>query len=280
MPATIAPSLPRVVILGTGGTIASAATASTSTTDYDLAQGIDAVLAAVPEMQVFARVSSEQVVNLLCEDIDNAALLQLACRINDLMASDEVDGSVVTRGTDTMEETVYFLKLVVKTRATATDVFSAPDCGFIGSVAGADADFQAQPLRSHTKGTDFDIAHLVSLPQVDIPYGHQHAGPYLLDAAIENGAKGIVDAGPGNGTLCEAAKRGAAHARARSVAFERASRVGGGASRGTDSTRNSIRWLRTRSISTMRANCWRWRGRSQRIGGTCKATSIVIDGPA
>ena len=72
MPTTIAAHLPRVVILGTGGTIAAAATATTNTTDYELTHGIETVLAAVPEMQAYARLSAEQVVNLPSQEIDNA----------------------------------------------------------------------------------------------------------------------------------------------------------------------------------------------------------------
>lgn len=286
MPTTTASPLPRVVILGTGGTMAAAATATTNTTDYELTHGIEAVLAAVLEMRAYARVSAEQAVNLPSQEVDNATLLRLALRINDLLASNDVDAVVVTHGTDTMEETAYFLNLVVKnvkpvvfvgamrpstalsadgplnllnaikvaasqiaagkgvllvlkdcigaarhmvkTYTTSTGAFAAPEYGCIGTVVGANVDLHSQPLRKHTIATDFDVARIAALPQVDIVYGYQNAGSYLIDAAINAGAKGIVYAGTGNGTLSEAAKRGAARARAQGVAFVRASRVGGG----------------------------------------------------
>ncbi|MEO8857947.1 MAG: type II asparaginase [Burkholderiaceae bacterium] len=278
--------LPHIVILGTGGTIAAAATAATNTTDYHLVHSIEAVLAAVPAMHAYARVSAEQVVNLPSQEIDNTVLLLLARRIQSLLASDAVDGLVVTHGTDTMEETAYFLNLVlksrkavvfvgamrpstalsadgslnllqavqvaaspnaagkgvlvvlagrigaarhtVKTHTTATDAFSGQEHGCIGTVVGAVVDFHAEPLRMHTSGTEFDVSGIASLPAVDIVYGYQNAGTHLIDAAIDAGAKGIVYAATGNGTLSEVTKRGAARAREQHVVFVRSTRVGGG----------------------------------------------------
>lgn len=106
--------LPRVVIVGTGGTIAAAAAAASDTTDYQLAHGIETVLAAVPAMHEVAQIRAEQFVNIPSQEIDDAVLLRLAQRVHALLASDDVDALVITHGTDTMEETAYFLGLVVK----------------------------------------------------------------------------------------------------------------------------------------------------------------------
>lgn len=65
-------------------------------------------------MKDIANVSGEQIVNVGSTNIDNKILLKLAKRINHLLASDDVDGIVVTHGTDTLEETAYFLNLTVK----------------------------------------------------------------------------------------------------------------------------------------------------------------------
>lgn len=108
-------NLPNIAILATGGTIAGTGSSATQTTGYksgDLA--IDALIDAVPEIKEMANISGEQIVNVDSTDITNEILLKLGKRINELLASDDIDGIVVTHGTDTLEETAYFLNLVVK----------------------------------------------------------------------------------------------------------------------------------------------------------------------
>ncbi len=100
---------PNIKILATGGTIAGADKSKTSTTEYKSGVvGVESLIEAVPEMKDIANVSGEQIVNVGGTNIDNKILLKLAKRINKLLASDDVDGIVVTHGTDTLEETAYF----------------------------------------------------------------------------------------------------------------------------------------------------------------------------
>ena len=105
---------PNVVILATGGTIAGSAAGSTNA-QYDAGQlGIDILIKAVPEIQDIANIKGEQVANISSNNMTNEIWLKLAKRVNELLKSGDADGIVITHGTDTLEETAYFLNLVVK----------------------------------------------------------------------------------------------------------------------------------------------------------------------
>ncbi|MCS5781190.1 type II asparaginase [Klebsiella pneumoniae subsp. pneumoniae] len=69
---------------------------------------------AVPEMSKIAHVEGEQVANIGSENMTSDIILQLSKRVNALLARDDVDGVVITHGTDTLDETPYFLNLTVK----------------------------------------------------------------------------------------------------------------------------------------------------------------------
>ncbi len=279
--------LPEVKILATGGTIAGNADSYTQTTGYKAGVlGIDVLLAAVPEIKQVAQVSGEQVANIGSESMTNDILLKLADRCNKLLANPKVKGVVITHGTDTLEETAYFLNLVVKsdkpvvlvgsmrpasaisadgplnllnavklavakdavgkgvlvalndeisgardvTKTNTTNVatFKAPELGFLGYITDGVPSFYRMPTRRHTKDTVFDLKGVRELPRVDIVYTHVNDDGTLIDAAVNAGAKGIVYAGSGMGSIHKDAEPALYNARAKGVAVVRSSRVGNG----------------------------------------------------
>jgi L-asparaginase len=106
--------LPHIVILATGGTIAGSADSKTSVGYTSGAVTVDVLINAVPTLKDIARISGEQIASIGSQDMSDAVWLKLANRINEILAADTVDGIVITHGTDTMEETAYFLQLVVR----------------------------------------------------------------------------------------------------------------------------------------------------------------------
>jgi L-asparaginase len=107
-------TLPRVTILATGGTIAGAAPSSTQVGYTSARVGIRGMIQALPDLETLAQVDGEQFSSVGSQDISFKIMINLSWRINELLAKQEIDGVVITHGTDTMEETAFFLNLTVK----------------------------------------------------------------------------------------------------------------------------------------------------------------------
>ena len=105
---------PRIRILATGGTIAGVSRSATESNYKPGELGVYELIDAVPQIKDIADVSAEQIVKIGSQDMNDEVWLTLAKRINQLLTKEKYDGIVITHGTDTMEETAYFLNLTAK----------------------------------------------------------------------------------------------------------------------------------------------------------------------
>jgi L-asparaginase len=106
-------TLPRIIILATGGTIAGQGTNPDRAGYLSAKLSVDELLSSIPSIKKIAAIRGEQVAAVGSYDMTVAIWLKLAKRINEIFAKDEADGIVITHGTDTQEETAYFLRLTV-----------------------------------------------------------------------------------------------------------------------------------------------------------------------
>jgi L-asparaginase len=247
---------------------------------------VDVLIAAVPQMKNFADVTGVQVSSVGSQDMNDELWVKLATEVNGLLARPDVAGVAITHGTDTMEETAYFLNLVVKsdkpvvltgsmrpstslsadgplniynavgvasdprakgrgvlvvanddihgaraiTKRHTTDVetFVSPEAGLVGVCLFDDREFVRSPARAHTSATPFTVKAGETLPRVDVIYAHAGMSPDLIDAAVANGAKGLVIAGVGDGNMTTPAVDAVKRAIAKTVVVVRSSRVGEG----------------------------------------------------
>lgn len=284
--ATLAFAKPTIYILATGGTIAGSGSGALDTSYTSGTVTVDKLIAAVPEINKIATIKGEQISNIGSQEMNNEVWFKLANRVNELLTSGKADGIVITHGTDTMEETAYFLNLVVKsdkpivmvgamrnsgslsadgplniynavnvamckkavgkgvmvvmndeihaarevtkTNTTAVDTFKSPNSGKIGTVFYGNVKFYMNPVRKHTVNSAFDITKIKELPRVDIIYSHSNDNPDFVNLAVKNGAKGIINAGMGNGNPFPSALEALGEAVKSGVVVVRDSRVGSG----------------------------------------------------
>ena len=281
-------SLPRIAVVATGGTIAGAGTApgdAASAAYRSAVVSADELLAAVPGLQRLAALQAEQLFQIDSADFTDDKLLALARNVAALCARDDVDGVVVTHGTDTMEESAYFLHLTVqsakpivltgamrpgtapaadgpanllhavavaahassagrgvlvvmneeihsardvaKVHSQRLDAFASPH-GALGAVVQGAPRWYRAVTRPHTTASAFDITAIDALPLVGVVMGHGHMRRELFDAWVAAGARAIVHAGFGGGTVPEYLKPVFAELCARGVPVVRCSRVGAG----------------------------------------------------
>ena len=106
---------PRIVLLATGGTIAGIGEPGKDIGYQSGSLPAEKIAGVVPGLSDIAEIKTIQVCNLNSDDMTDSIWIDLAQRINDLSREPDTDGFVVTHGTDTLEETAYFLNLTIKT---------------------------------------------------------------------------------------------------------------------------------------------------------------------
>ncbi|MFT3826246.1 MAG: type II asparaginase [Chitinophagaceae bacterium] len=111
--ASVAQQKPRIIILATGGTIAGAGTSS-DRAGYTAGKiPVSDLIGSIPSVKEIAEISGEQISSVGSQDMSLEIWKKLATRINEIYAKREAEGVVITHGTDTQEETAYFLDLVI-----------------------------------------------------------------------------------------------------------------------------------------------------------------------
>jgi L-asparaginase len=281
-----APKKPKVVIVATGGTIAGAAASQTEAGYQSGAVGVDILINAVPQLKEIATVTGEQVASIGSQDMNDAVWLKLAKRVNAILAQPDVAGVAVTHGTDTMEETSYFLHLVVKsdkpvvltgsmrpstamsadgplniynavaiaadphargrgvlvtvdddihsghdivkTHTTDVGTMSSGEAGLVGATLFGKNTWYRSPAQIHTRRSEFSVDGVNALPRVDIIYAHANMSPDIITSAVQNGARGLVIAGVGDGNMTAPAVEAVKGAIAKGVVVVRSSRTNGG----------------------------------------------------
>lgn len=108
-------SEPGIYIIGTGGTIVGTAASAVSQTYQPSQLSVATLVENTPELKnLNVDITVMDLFRVHSENMKTRHWLTLAKEVNSLLSSQDVKGIVITHGTDTLEETAYFLHLVTK----------------------------------------------------------------------------------------------------------------------------------------------------------------------
>lgn len=275
---------------------------------------VDKLIAGVPELSNIAQVRGEQVFQIASESFTNDHLLQLGKHVAELVKRSDVDGVVITHGTDTLEEAAYFLNLVQRTdkpivvvssmrpgtamsadgmlnlyNAVAvaggkdsrgkgvlvamndeihsgrdvskavnikTEAFKSP-WGPLGMVVG-EKPIGSACQQNATVNSEFDIKRINALPPVDIAYGYGNVTDTAYKAFAQQGAKAIIHAGTGNGSVAAKVVPALQDIRKSGVHVIRSSRVnaGGFVLRNAEQPDDKYDWVVAHDLNPQKRVFW------------------------
>lgn len=153
--------LPRVAFVSTGGTIAGTLTAGSETWAYESAQRSgESLVMGIPGLLRRAQWHFEQPYNIGSQNLELGHMLQLRAVLIRLLQSSDIDGIVVTHGTDTMEDMLYFLYLTLPAECMLKPLL------FTGAMRPSDHEVADGP-GNIAGALDFLIDSLESLVQFD-----------------------------------------------------------------------------------------------------------------
>jgi len=124
-----------------------------------------------------------------------------------------------------MNDWIHGAHSLTKTSTTSVQTFMSPLRGLVGVTAYGKNDFYSNPPWKHTTQSEFDVSNVTKLPRVDIIFADADMSSDLIDSSVNNGAKGIVIAGVGNGNMNKTSLQAAANAVKKGVVVVRSSRV-------------------------------------------------------
>ncbi len=188
-------ALPHVVLIATGGTIAGEGSSATSGSYTASVATVDQMLNSVTGLSALAAIRGEQFCKIGSQDMTFDILIRLSRYINQLLAGNDVDAVVVTHGTDTMEETAFFLSLTVNSSKPVVLVGAmrpASSMGADGPLNLYNAVATAASSQSHNRGVLVVMNDLIFDAQSVIKMNTASVQAFQ---STEGGAEGYVNYG-------------------------------------------------------------------------------------
>ena len=276
----------NIFLLGCGGTIGSVSNTNTDEFYHKPNVSIQSLLSDVPDITQKINIHCEQISQLMSQEMTHQDLLNLAKKIDQILKRDDINGIVITQGTNCIEEVAYFVNLVVntekpivftgalrpfnslgfdgirniynailiassleikrmgvvltfndfinsareviKSNPSSVNGLSPNDISLLGFIQGNKVIVSRVPNFKHTYVSEFNIHKISTLSKTYVIYGHLDSDGIFVDAAVANGATGIISAGVGKGYQTPALTKALINAANKGIVVVRCSRTGYG----------------------------------------------------